>query len=94
MVDWISLEEIWRIHLEAITSEVVNNKLIRSDRRISELEEDAKTRLAHAVIIEFEAEDIRQVKDDLVFRIVCLGCRDVGLYAVDFLIRPLINKRS
>ena len=62
------------------------------DRKISEFEENARTRLAHAVIIEFEAEDIRQVKDDLVFRIIGLGCRDVGLYTVDLLIGPLINR--
>jgi hypothetical protein len=27
LVDWISLEEVWRVNLEAIASEVVNNKL-------------------------------------------------------------------
>lgn len=59
---------------------------------MSGLEEDARAWLAHAVIIEFEAEDIRQVKDDLVFRVIGLGCRDVGLDAVDFLVCPLINK--
>jgi hypothetical protein len=60
---------------------------------MSELEEDARTRLAHAVIIEFEAEDIGQVKDDLVFRVIGLGRRDVGLYAVDFLVCPLILRK-
>jgi hypothetical protein len=60
---------------------------------MSELEEDARTRLAHAVIIEFDAEDIGQVKDDLVFRVIGLGCRDVSLYAVDFLVCPLILRK-
>lgn len=56
---------------------------------MSELEEDARTGLAHSVIIEFEAEDVREVKNGFVFREIGLGCRDIGLDTVDFLICPL-----
>jgi hypothetical protein len=53
---------------------------------MSELEEDAGTGLAHAVIIEFETKDVREVENGLVFREIGLGCCDVGLDALNFLI--------
>jgi len=59
-----------------------------SNTGMSELEEDAKPGLAHAVIIEFETEDVREVENGLVLRVIGLGCCDVRLDTVDFLICP------
>ncbi len=52
-----------------------------------ELGEDAaRPGQTHKVIIEFDAEDVRKIENGLVLRIIGLGCCDVGLDAVDFLV--------
>ena len=49
-----------------------------------------RTRWAiYTVIREFEAKDVRQVEDNLVFRIINLGSSDVCLDAIDLFKRPL-----
>lgn len=86
---WIALEEVYPVGLEAVASEVVNNKLTNLNTRVSELEEDTRTRLAHAVINEFETKDVREVDKGFVFRVVGLGCCDVGLDAINYFICSL-----
>ena len=54
---------------------------------MSELQEYVRAGQAHAVVQEFYAEDVWEVKNGLVFRIVGLRCGHVGLNAFDFLIR-------
>jgi hypothetical protein len=54
---------------------------------MSELEEGVGAGQAHTVVRELHTEDVREVKNGLVFRILGLGCGHVGLDAFDFLIR-------
>ncbi len=52
-----------------------------------ELEEDVSgPGQTHKVIVEFDAEDVREIENGLVLRIIGLGCCDVGLDAVNFLV--------
>ena len=55
---------------------------------MSDLEEYAGTGLAYEVIIELETKDVREVNNGLVFGVIGLGCRDVGLDAFNFLVCP------
>ena len=43
----------------------------------------------YTVILQFEAQDVCQVEDDLVFRIIDFRCSDVCLDAVDLFVCPL-----
>jgi hypothetical protein len=46
-----------------------------------------------AVIREVDSEDVCQVDDGLVFRVIDLGSSDICLNAVDLFVRPLMQQR-
>ena len=46
----------------------------------------------YTVILQFEAQDVCQVEDDLVLRIIDFGCSNVCLDAVDLFVCPLSRK--
>ena len=88
LVHRLAVEEVRRVDLEAVASKVVNKELTGIGQK-NELDEDPRMGLAHAVIIEFDTKDIREVENGLVLRVIGRGCGYVGLDAVDFLIRAL-----
>jgi len=46
----------------------------------------------YKVIRELEAEDVSQVDDGLVFRVIVLGSSDICLDAIDHFVRPLSSR--
>lgn len=54
---------------------------------MSKLQEKVRAGQAHAVVQEFHTEDVWEVKNGLVFRILGLRCGHVSLNAFDFFIR-------
>ena len=90
--DGIAFEELGRIYLETVTSKVVGKEL---DDLLMGLGGGGSGGTTYTVIREFwgfDAKDVCQVDDGLVFRMIDLRSSDVCLDAIDLFERPLSSK--